>query len=194
MKALSKERHDRYPNVTAFIAALQSPSVQQIPPPPPPPYPLRQAGGSPVHTPPIRDARQTPPLQNRGQNNAYPPGMAAQVATKPTGGDRALAAFCYLSPLFTLICYFVGRKRPFMRFHFMQSLIFFFFVLLAIIFISSGSDAVNPTLGAIRVIYILLTLLYMILAGAGKRAHIPIIGWIASRYANRQPKGARKIS
>jgi len=209
MKALSKERHDRYPNVTAFIAALQSPSVQQIPPPPPP-YPLRQVGGSPVHTPPIRDARQTPPLQHKGQNNAYSPDIARQaVATKPTGGDRVLAILCYLSPplliaygaglIFILICYFAGRKRPFVRFHFMQSLIFF--VLAVIIFIiggasssSSGSNAVNATLGTISFSYLGLSLLYMILAGAGKRAHIPIIGFFASRYAKRQPKGARKIS
>nr|HET6905170.1 protein kinase [Ktedonobacteraceae bacterium] len=213
MKALSKERHDRYPSVTAFIAALQPPSVQQNPPPPPP-YPLRQAGGTPVHTPPIKDVRQTPPLQNKGQNNAYSPGIAGQVATKPTAGDRVLAVLCYLTlsmavflgitlrysvisviPIWiiiALICYFAARKRSFVRFHFMQSQIFV--LLTVIIFIGASILHIYNTLSAIFAIYILLTLLYMVLAGAGKRAHIPIIGSIASKYANRQPEGARTKS
>ena len=210
MKALSKERHERFPSVTAFITALQSPSVQPIPPPPPP-YSLPQAGGTPLYTPPIWNARQTPPLQNRGQNYAYPPlaantrFMAGQaVATKPTGGDRALAVLCYLSPFFVavyvvgwivlaLICFFSGRNRPFVRFHFMQSQIFFI-VSVIIFFVgaalsnSSGQDAVNTTLGSILGIYMLLSFLYMILAGAGKRTHLPIIGPVANKYANRHLK------
>ena len=209
MKALSKERHDRYPNVTAFIAALKAPSVEPIPPPPPPPpHSYGQAAGVPVYTPPVWNPRQTPPLQNRGQNYAYPPGVAGQmVSTIPTGGDRALAVFCYLSPLllfaygagfiFMLICYFVGRNRPFVRFHFMQALLFF--VLSTIIFFvgaaastSSGQAAVNATLGPIFAIYLLLTLLYTVLAGAGKRGYIPLISPLASRYAKRQPKGAKR--
>jgi uncharacterized membrane protein len=98
-----------------------------------------------------------------------------------------------------LICYFAGRKRPFVRFHFMQALIFF--ILSAIIFFigaaassNSGTDAINNTLGTIFFSYVGLSLLYMILAVAGKRAHVPIIGGLADKYANRQPKGARKIS
>ena len=204
MKALSKERHERFPSVTAFITALRSPAVEPIPPPPPY-YSLPHTDRNPVHTPPIRDARQTPPLQNRGQNYAYPPNMARQVvAAKPSGGDRRLAILCYLSPFFVafyvvgwiilaLICFFSGRKRPFVRFHFMQSQIFF--VVSAIIFFvgaaasnSSGQDAVNATLGSILGIYILLTLLYLVLAGAGKRAQIPIIGAFANKYADRHLK------
>lgn len=219
MKALSKERHDRYPNVTAFIAALKAPTVEPIPPPPPPPppYSYRQAGGVPVY-PPVRNAPQTPPMQPRvgvtpplqggGQHYAYSPVFAEPaIATKPTGGDRVLAVFCYLSTffvfayvvgwiIFVLICYFAGRKRPFVRFHFMQSQIFF--ILSVIIFFagaavsnSSGQSAVNATLGPIFAIYILLTLILMVLAGTGNRAHIPIVGLLANGYAKRQPKKAK---
>ena len=220
MKALSKERHDRYPNVTAFIAALKAPSAEPIPPPPPPPPPhsYQQAGGVPGY-PPVRNAPQTPPIrpqagftppiQRGGQNYPYPPVYAGPaLATSPTGGDRTLAAFCYLSTffvfayvvgwiIFALICFFAGRKRSFVRFHFMQSQIFF--ILSTIIFIagaavsnSSGQSAVNATLGPIFSIYILLTLIFMLLAAAGKRAHLPIVGLFADRYANRQPKGTKK--
>lgn len=215
MKALAKERHDRYPSVTAFIIALQPPSVQHIPPSPPP-YPLKQVGGTPVHTPPIRDVRQTPlerkeevetpPVRSKGRNNAQTTDIAANqvVVTKPTGGDRTLAVLCYLSfPLliaygagliFILICYFAGKKRPFVHFHFMQSLIFF--VLSAIILVVGATSSSEASSAGYAIVgtYAVLTLLYMILAGAGKRAHIPIIGFFASRYAKRQPKGARTKS
>lgn len=213
MKALSKERHDRYSSVTAFITALQSPSI----PPPPPPPPIYQGGqrgyqqvGLPpvqpyYQTPPVQQpyVAMTPPVQGRAQQIATPPvAVGQETSTNPTGGDRTWAALCYLSPffaaayvvgwiVFALICYFAGRKRPFVRFHFMQSQLFF--IISTIIFLitgfsvqaSSGSSAAGSAAATVLGIYIVLSLIYMILAAVGKRAHVPIIGGIASAYAKR---------
>jgi uncharacterized membrane protein len=73
----------------------------------------------------------------------------------------------------------------------MQSQIFF--VVSAIIFLitgfsvqaSSGSSAASSAAATVLGVYAVLSLIYMILAASGKRAHIPIIGWIASAYARR---------
>jgi uncharacterized membrane protein len=150
-----------------------------------------------------------PPLQGGGQNYANPPNIVGPaIATKSTGGDRALAVLCYLSPplliaygagfILILICYFAGRKRPFVRFHFMQSLVFFILSFIALfggeaIAASNHSDSAASGIGyTILGGYVTLTLLCIILSGAGKRVHIPIAGLFASIYAKRQPKGTKK--
>lgn len=215
LTALAKDRHARYPSVEVFITALQSPTTrpETVQPPPPPPDTQRKqekATAIPPPPPPVQPVRyapmpppyyQTPPVQPQPYNYMTP--QQPVFAVGPTGGERFVGVLNYIAPYFVfvyvigwpiaaIILYFMSRNKPFTRFHFLQSQLLFL-VTVVVLFIayysvasSGNANTTNNAVGAVIVIYMILSLLYLILAGIGKRGPLPIIGGIASAYANRQ--------
>jgi uncharacterized membrane protein len=99
---------------------------------------------------------------------------------------RSIAALAYiLGPLTGIICIFVYREDPYVRFHAWQSLLLGAFVGLAIV----ALDAV-PLLGLGMVFFLcvsaaVLTLLLMWQAWSGRWFVLPLLGDVALEIVNR---------
>lgn len=230
LKALRKERHERYNSISAFITGLQTPAqapTPHVPPPPPekqryqqpvasviPPPPPAQEQRPYYGTPPVQAqqpvyARPQPqrqvPVQQPVYNvprTPYNPTYPAPTTTEPSGGDRLLALLDYLYPYLIIlyvvgwllpagIVFFVGRKKPFLRFHFLQSQFLFvvfslLFVISAIWYVNTNNGSVALSVAAIILLgYILLSLVLGIMALLGKRPQFLFFGWLAQQYADR---------
>lgn len=197
LKALAKDRHNRYPSVVDFMTALQTPTTQpkvNVPPPPPTEAPRQTTWQQPVQNPVIAPP---PPVESLVQNNTWnnqqvfspiplKPRTIAEAAPKADGGDRFLAALGYLIPLIAL--FFLGSRRPFLRFHSMQSVLLFCAVFIAAILygmVAAATNTTNTTVGSIIISYmwIFLIIVYIIIALIGKSPKLPLIGQISERHA-----------
>ena len=145
---------------------------------PPGPFPLQQQGGY-----------QAPPMSGPPPGNFY---MQAPGRTSTGMSQNKAAGLSYLFRWITGLYFLVKEKQnPFVRFHAMQSLMFFgglnliLIVLLATIFLSV------PVVSFVAILLVVLMELIrffvwivMVIRGfRGKYFRLPIIGRLAEKYA-----------
>jgi serine/threonine protein kinase len=140
LKAMAKERKDRYPDVAAFIAAIQPPSTYREPDPVPAPGPI----STPYPVPKPNPVPGPPPMLPPAYRLVPPPGSAIDPFDAVTADTKRNVGLIYLlllliveliafviAPLsyavFTFIVLINQRrtKKPnrFVRFHIMQSVL-----------------------------------------------------------------------
>ena len=189
LKSMAKGRNQRYPDVMAFVTALQTQSL----------------------TASVSKRKVSKTLQS--QRHLQTPSLSATVPRpslkNPTKVERTFAAISYLSPVFLLgvgvgyligffIIYLVGQKSHFIRFHLIQAFLFFLAntaitsitALLVYATIDRGGFGPLPTVLIIGAIfYASISLTLIILALVGRYTRIPVISIPADKFADRIDKG-----
>ncbi len=181
LKAMAKERKDRFPDVAAFIAALQVPPVHRIP------NPVPAAKPNPVPAPMPIPA----PVLN--------PFDAITAKTKISAGSMYLISLIsliilpYLVFLIVVLIVQHRTKKPsrFVRFHMMQSVLCSGCIsVIVIIFTILVNILNNPIITFIVLLLIILFLVMSIVAmiGAfrGKYTKLPLFGKYAEKYAEKR--------
>jgi uncharacterized membrane protein len=155
------------------------------PPPPPPPPPTGQGGPGWTGEPPGPGAGWSG--QGQGQRDWSGPGEPGWRGGQSGGMDsRAASGLCYVLTIITGVIFLIVDRRPEVRFHAMQAILFG--IAWAVVGILRGVLHVFPFDIALWLLWVgglILWIVLMVQGFQGNHYKLPFIGDIAEQQAGR---------
>ncbi len=141
---------------------------------------------------PPQDPNNQPPYGQGQQQYNYQAGAAASGPTSMGMQPNTAAGLSYLAGWITgLIFFLMEKQNRFVRFHAMQSILFFGGLTVLSIIVSILSGIGIPVIGALSYLINLVGfvgwIILLINAFQGKYFKLPYIGDYAEKYANQAP-------
>jgi uncharacterized membrane protein len=158
------------------------------PPPPPPPPPTGQGGPGWTGEPPGPGAGWSGQGQGQGRPGWTGPGWRGGQGGGQGGGmdSRAASGLCYVLTIITGVIFLIVDRRPEVRFHAMQAILFG--IAWALVGILRGVLHVFPLDIALWLLWVgglILWIVLMVQGFQGNHYKLPFIGDIAEQQAGR---------
>jgi uncharacterized membrane protein len=170
------------------------PTGQPPPPPPPPPgggYPPPQGGPPPPPPPggypPPQGGYPPPPQGGWGQGYGQPGGNPPPPSPSGTSGlaENVASLLAYLLTWVTGLIFYLIDRRPEVRFHAMQSIIFGVVWTVVGFIQKAGGTAISVLFGLVWIGCLVVWIVLLINAYQGRHFKLPVIGDFAEQQAQR---------